>query len=79
MDMIDENLERIRMPTKNKRPKPWLLEIRYTEGFAKAWGWRKWGAYRTEDEALRAKAHYERTGHARLESRISRLDNMTKA
>jgi hypothetical protein len=77
--MLDEKNERIRMPTKNKRARPWLLEIRYLRGIGIKWGWRKMGKYRTEAEASKAGEHYQRNWHNDMEVRVSRLDNVTKA
>ena len=77
--MLDENNERIRMPTKNKRARPWMLEIRYTQGFAIKGGWINWGKYRTKEEAEKAVAHHQRTWGASMDVRVSRLDNVTKA
>jgi hypothetical protein len=60
-------------PGKNKRPRPWMLEIRHTHGLGKKMGWIKWGMYRTEDEASKAWAHHLRGWASKAEIRITNM------
>ena len=57
---------------KNKRPRPWLLEIRYLKGIGIKWGWRTRGKYRTEAEATKAGEHFQRNWHNDLEYRVTK-------
>jgi hypothetical protein len=68
--MIEEDR---RPPGKNKRDRPWVLEIRYSKGLPEKWGWIKWGAYRTEEEALKAVSHHQRTWAGNMESRVTNV------
>lgn len=62
---------------KNKRPRPWMLEMRYIEGLGSNWGWIKWGMYRTEDEATKAMAHHQRSWGAKIEIRVTNTNRIS--
>jgi hypothetical protein len=66
-----------RPPGKNKRARPWMLEIKYSDtGLGAKWGWIKWGMYRTEEEATKAWSHHQRTW-AKAEVRVTNTTSLT--
>jgi len=60
-------------PGKNKRPRPWMLEVRYVRGIGSNWGWMKRGIYRTEAEALKSGEHFKRGWSDEKEIRITNV------
>ena len=65
-------------PGKNKRPRPWMLEIRYLRGIGIKWGWSKRGMYRTEVEATKAGNHFQRNWHNDMEVRVTDTNLISK-
>ena len=64
-------------PNKNKRPRPWRLEIKYLRGIGVKWGWRKMGMYRTEAEATKAGDHFKRNWHNEMDVRVTNTTSPT--
>lgn len=60
-------------PGKNKRPRLWLMEIRYLRGIGVNWGWVKRGLYRTQAEAQAVVSKMERNWRNDMEFRITFL------